>query len=417
MIRNDRYRTRKAVDMKTAPILLAVLFISFILIVFPGKKINQNKDYRQLLKQFPENKQGYSQEVGLSLKSHQPMTYALVLSSEVFHFRARSEKESRRRITNAVHWLVEHADQDKDGEVGWGLPQSWDAFSDGTVNKKNHPYTITTAIVIQSLLDALSLPGFWDQKEAARIRDTVDRTAYRWCTQLWTEKPWGGYFWYSPAAWDAHFVPNVSAMFLGVLARYVKEHKSHLSKQALFLFNSRTDQAALGIIKMAKWNENRPYWDYTALSISPVKNRPNDLVHHTYIIWGMELYRIYRGKVILPWSPEQALSTLDLFWRKGKLYDFPLSDPENKEQPLSQRERPANIWGAGIMLAFYAKHGTSQKTKKCMDYIKLHYGPLDRLRLFPDWFSEDDAFYHRFAAHVLYGMACSFYSRRGEQLQ
>ncbi|MHC1783125.1 MAG: hypothetical protein AB9891_10295 [Anaerolineaceae bacterium] len=42
---------------------------------------------------------------------------------------------------------------DKDGQIGWGLPVEWDAYGDGTINPANTVYTISTAIVINALLD------------------------------------------------------------------------------------------------------------------------------------------------------------------------------------------------------------------------------------------------------------------------
>jgi hypothetical protein len=118
----------------------------------------------------------------------------------------------------------------------------------------------------------------------------------------------------------------------------------------------------------------------------------------------MELYRSYGGSVGLPWSIDQAIQSLDRFWRDGILYDYPQDVVYTGEfEPF--QNRPAILWGAGSILAFYGRWGTSDQAWKTYAYIREAYGPPPRLVVWPSWFSGDEAFYPRYAAHVLWGLA------------
>ncbi len=107
--------------------------------------------YQQLLALYPEDHQGLGIENWTSGTEEQPMTYGLILSAEAARYRRTGEAEAERRVSKAMAWLLDNHDLDLDGKPGWGLPQPWDAFQDGSTNPVNQPYTITTAIVRNSI--------------------------------------------------------------------------------------------------------------------------------------------------------------------------------------------------------------------------------------------------------------------------
>lgn len=362
------------------------------------KRLQQAKaEYLELLAQFPENSQGVGVEPFFGSGELHPMTYGLVLSAEILHLRCLPNKESHHRIHKAVQWLLDNADLDGDGLPGWGLPNAWDAFGDGSVNPANHPYTITTAIVLQGLLDALSTPSLWIEAEKEAIRKIIVEVCLRWAREIWTQNDSERFFWFSPASRDAYFVPNVSAMFLGSVARLIYEQGSALTDKERQLLQQRIDDAARGIVSKMRWRNDAPFWSY-----STFRDRPNDLVHHAYILWGMELYRALNGRVDLPWSLDQALRSLDLFWKEKRIHNYP-QDIEYDNN--AYRTKPAILWGAGTMLAFYARWGDSLRVERTLNFIERDYGPFSSLRLWPKGFSNDETFYARYAAHVLWGLA------------
>jgi hypothetical protein len=106
---------------------------------------------------------------------------------------------------------------------GLMLILAWDAFQDGTINPENQPYTITTAIVLEGLLDALALPSFWTDAERLEIHEVLVQVSLHWCQDVWTQDTFGGFFWSSPNYNDAYFVLNASAMLLGSMERFLSE--------------------------------------------------------------------------------------------------------------------------------------------------------------------------------------------------
>ena len=135
------------------------------------------------------------------------MTYGFVLSAEARHFRFDRNAESGRRVRKAVRWLIDNRDLNGDGKPGWGLPQAWPAWGQRT-NPHNQPYTITTAIVLQGMLDALAIRDLWSAAKRDEMLDFMVQVAQRWCRELWTEGYGGGYFWYSPSPADDIFGVN-----------------------------------------------------------------------------------------------------------------------------------------------------------------------------------------------------------------
>jgi hypothetical protein len=358
-----------------------------------------SQTYLDLLTKFPEDRQGEGLEPLWPGIAHQPMTYGLVLSSEVLHYHSCPNEASRRRIRLAVQWLLDNADLDEDGLPGWGLPMAWDAFGDGTVNPENQPYTVTTAVVLEGLLDALSIPFFWTDAERSSVRTLLVQASLRWCQDVWTQDAFGGFFWYSPNHNDAHFVLNSAAMFLGSAQRTLFEQGDAFSDAERQFVQSRVDEAARGIISQVTWRDGAPFWIYASIPLQSA--RPNDLVHHAYILWGMENYRSFGGQVTIPWSSQQASESLTRFWKDGVIHEWP--QDVTYESDLYQQ--PARLWGVGMMLAFESRWGDPLRASQYLDAIVDAYGPMPDLRLWPAEYSQDETFYARFAVHVLWGIA------------
>jgi hypothetical protein len=363
-----------------------------------NKTDNIRADYQSLLALFPEDNQGLGVERIFSAVKYQPMTYGLVLSSEAAHFRNNPNDESRRRIRKAVRWLVDNNDLDKDGLPGWGVPDVWDAFSDGSINPANHPYTITTAIVLNGFLDGLSISMIWSEGERDQIRKLIAAVVLRWSRSLWSQGYEGGYFWYSPNPADDIFGINAPAMFLGSMARCLHEQADIFTPEERRFVQERTDDLAKAIVSTVELRKGAPYWQYVPLPNKLNRQGGNDLVHQIYILWGVEVYRDCGGSVKLPFSRIAAIESVERFWKQGKVYDYPQDIACDKNQQ-------AQLWGMGMMLGFYAKWGDQQQTERTYRVIKEAYGPWPKLRYLPKEIYDKDTFYHRHGAHVLMGLA------------
>lgn len=359
-------------------------------------------EYLQLLAKFSENRQGEGREPFYTTElTLEPMTYALVLSSESLHYRSFPSAEGLRRIRNATNWLIANSDTDADGKAGWGLQDAWDAFSDGSVNPPNHPYTITTAIVLMGLLDACQVPGIWAESELAGMQHIIIAVSRRWCIEVWTESPEGGFFWYSPSTFDNHFVINASAMMMGVVSRAVTDFGMSLPDYLRTLFSDRVLKSFNATIGQAKLRNDAPFWSYIALPNAFNQDVPNDLVHHVYILWGIDQAISCLGESAAPWWREMLDLSLDKYWRDGVLYDY----PQDVIYSDSAYARPAVLWGVGAILAYYAAHGDRNKSNATINVLKLNYGPFPDLKLWPATYTNDGLFYARYAAHALWGLS------------
>jgi len=358
--------------------------------------------YEALLSKFPMDHQGLgldaAQKPGLT---EQPMTYALVLSSEAIHNRSNPNAESKLRIEKALDWLITNQDLNHDGIPGWGLPLPWDAFSDGTINGPNHPYTITTSIVLNSFLDVLDVPNLVTTDQRNTIKELIGKVMVHWCNHLWSKGYGGGYFWYSPHSWDNIFSINAPAMFLGSMARYLKSYADELPRVDYQLIESRADDLAKAIVATVKLRHGLPFWDYDPIP-NKFNNRQveNDLVHQVYILWGVELYRNNVGHVNFPWSTQQSLQSLRSYWHNNSLYGYPQDEKLNAKYSA--------LWGIGAMIAFESVYGTPEEAKKCVEFLDKAYGPLPNLTLTPRHDAKGQPFYPRQASHALWGL--SYYS-------
>ena len=350
--------------------------------------------YTKLLSAFPEDHQGAGREPVFPGVSEQPMTYGLLLSAESLHYRWNRREESKKRIQKAVMWLLGNNDLDNDGKPGWGLPDAWDAFQDNKLNPANHPYTITTAIVLESLLEALAITEFKSSSLSTQILDTIKAVVLRWNNEVWSESdPHAGYYWYSPSRDDAFFVINVNSMMIGVQRRLLSQYESIFSASERCFIEANSDAAVKGIIQQAAFRDSAPVWPYIAVPNIFNRDRENDLIHHSHILWGLELYRSYGGGINIPWTTETALRTLDRFFLKGQFYRFP--------QDHALTKRPARLQGPGLALALQGRYGKNRTAGDYLSAIDRLYGPFPNLHYLPN----DINFYSRQAVHVLYGLS------------
>ncbi|MEH7118601.1 hypothetical protein V7128_14435 [Neobacillus vireti] len=350
--------------------------------------------YQSLIMKFPKGEMGKGLEPTFPGISYQPMTYGLLLSSEAIYYKKFADKSSINRIQELVDWLIENNDLDGDGIPGWGLPHAWDAYQDGSENPSNHPYTVTTSIVMNGFLDVLSAQGAISADQRKGIRHLLATVSLHWCKSLWTSSKEGGFFWYSPSETDRHFTVNVSAMFLGTLSRLLAEQGDIFTKKEYLFVQTHMNDAAKAIISYTEFNKGLPKWYYTIYEDPKRKGKFNDLVHHGYIIWGMESYRTHGGKHQLSWSVKQSVESIDSFILDKQVLRF-----------QDNRSQPARLWGAGMALAIFAKYTNQEKAAHLIKMIEKEYGPFPDLRYYPKNKYKDQSFYPRFAAHVLWGLA------------
>lgn len=400
-------------------ILIPVLIFSLVSARLEIKKDRTNPEdfqkYESLLNMFQDENLGNSLEPSLKPPGpyEQPMTYGLILSAESLHYDVIDTYESKERIRSAAGWLINNSDLNGDGKPGWGLPQSWDAFSDGTTNTENHPYSITTSIVLEGLLDSLKIEGVWSADEEKKIKDLVSQVAFYWLENVYIGDEESGYIGYSTEPSDMYNCPNISGMFLSNLVRMVTEHDDIFNKIEKQFIAKRIHAIANQLVKEVIIEDGLPYWEYIVYENPNNQNNQNDLVHHIYVLWGIEEYRQHFNNIEIPFTLSDSVHSVDNFLKEHKIYSY----PQHKVYIGSLESfntRPSNLWGAGMMMAFYSKYGDNAKSREILNNIEKQYGNWPNITIWPSDFSRDENFYARYAAHVLFGLSYkTFYSYNG----
>jgi len=394
---------RRARRLRITGILILLVLLSACGGSDTGGGSRASRDYMTLLAEFPVENQGRGIDL---LAPDQEMdhatAYAQVLSSESYRYRVEPDAESANRIRLAARWLIDNSDLDGDGKKGWGFPFGWDAFGDGTVNLVNQAYAIDTAIVLLGLLDALDTDGIWSDAERREIVGLIREVSVTWSAEFWTQTSEGnGYFWYSTNVADNHNVLNITAMFCGVLQRFLHDHGSGLTAGESGMLGSRADDGIRLIESEVILFGGKPFWNYAE---SPgVATNTNDMVHHVYILYGTQMYLDFGGGVALRWTREDALGSARLFTGGGIMYNYP-HDPFFTNPRISL-DAPANLWGLGMLIAYAAQMGEESLAESAVRTIKASYGDYPDMTLFPPGWISDTRVYPRFTAHVLFGLA------------
>ena len=276
------------------------------------------------------------------------LTYALALEAAIAAGDAGTADRARA-------WLRED-----ELPAGWGMSWTWDPFTDGSMTQAGTPFAITTAIAIDSLLDA----GI-DADQAERI----GRILVRWARDAWTD----GYFWYSLAPQDAIDTPNGNAMLAGAAATFLAEHGDVLSPADATLLRGRVEGS---LAHLAATHDASLRWPYSAR-----QHIANDLANHVYILWGAERARDAGFEV--GWSREEAIDAVDGY---GSVY------PPDILLTPSMEARKGSQWqtaGTGAALAFSTRWGG--------DVRRWSNAVCETLKISPR--------VPRFDAHALLGMA------------
>lgn len=348
--------------------------------------------YQRLLALFPQTRVGWGREPRFPGTSMQPMTYALVALAE-----ARvSDGMLPERGIRAVRWLLRNADLDRDSRPGWGIPHEWDAFNDGVgaagaTNPRHHPYTTTTALVLQSLADAVS-SGWLSAAERSVAVSLSSDVCRRWIRDAVSMTAGGGaFFWYSPHIADAKDCPNASALMVGAIRR---ARVAGLLDGIAPAADAVIDEAVRHLVATSRRDAPRfPAWQYIE---GAVPGRPNDAVHHAYTVWGLETYRESFGDVPLPWSTAAAGASCRMFFRDGAFTEDP-------PHATTEGVRPARLWGAGMCLAVVSRYGSRAAARAMAAALLDAYRSPRGLKLVPN--AGSDTLYRRHAAHVLLGFA------------
>jgi hypothetical protein len=367
------------------------------------EKENAEQFYYKTLLLFDVVNPGFGVDTSLdNVPLHYPMAYALYASAEAHRALITKDPQALENAVRSAVWLVDHNDLNTDEQIGWGLPRAWDAGSDGSVNPPHTEYAITTALVIQALLDT------WDAIEKCGDQSTQLQTLLlgnamgAFCTfqDKYDLTPSGLVFWYSTAPQDKFHIINSHAMLVGQFQRlstypipedtkyqietltkvgfdYLRNSKQKDSSEVIF-WNSRGDVPEGGV------------------------TRPNDSCHEIYTLQGVLDYQLYSQTKVPLVQEADVTRNIQRFLEDSWVREF----PRGGEFPPSYQtilDRPARLWGLGYLLYLSARLGLNDLADALYKVLVVQYGQQEILIFRPDL--EDMHFYPRHVAHALFGLS------------
>ncbi len=212
-----------------------------------------------------------------------PKGYAMILKAEILTGLTENIGLSSLAKTSG-YFLMKHSDERNDGFPGWGVPIAWDPYGDGSINVRNTKYTISTAIVVDALLD-------WIASDRTAPREEVLKLV-RGSLLPYLKKQIlspSGLFPYSLEPTDRKYDTfNPAAYLAGVLQRYSVMESDPRTKARMRKFADATVSALIRHRRLSAagtW-----FWNYSVTE--PV---PNDLAHAAYVIYGLQTYVENKG--------------------------------------------------------------------------------------------------------------------------
>ncbi len=270
-----------------------------------------------------------------------PKATAMVLLAELDRADLGFDPQKKSLARSAGRWLLEHADENHDGVIGWGVPVAWDAYGDGSVNPAHTEYTISTAIVVDALMT-------WRARDPAapgkEILDKVGRAFDPYLNRAMRSP--SGLAPYSLRESDRPYDTfNPAAYMAGQLQRYSGMVRDAPRQAALRAVADATMESLLRhrqVSARKNW-----YWNY-----SVQENVPNDLPHASYVIDGIRTYMAYGGRLS---------GQFDRYAVVGHMRDFPVEGGTVRGWPgfRDDVKTPARSYDLGFALYIACSEGTA----------------------------------------------------------
>jgi hypothetical protein len=390
-----------------AILLLTALFLclaaAFPMIACSNKKEDTEQFYYKTLSLFDAANPGLGLDTGQKDEYlHYPMTYALYASAEAHRALINEDRQALENAVRAANWLVEHNDLDGDGQIGWGLPFAWDAGGDGSINPPHTEYAITTALVIQGLLDTWdALDKFGEQTTELQpllLQNALD--SFRTFQSKYDSTPEGLIFRYSTAPQDDFHVVNAHSMLIGQFQRLstypiaedIKHQIENLTEQGFNYLRNHKREDSSGVI----------FWNYREDIAEDTTSRPNDSCHEMYTLQGIWDYQLYSQTESPLLQRNDVNDNIQRFLEGSWVREIPRGGvyPSSYQEILDRRAR---LWGIGYLLYLSARLDLNDSADTLYETLATQYMKQETLILRPDL--EDMNFYPRFAAHALLGLS------------
>ncbi len=318
-----------------------------------------------------------------------PKGYAMILKAELLAgFRAGQSGQLSPEGRAAAKFLMAHADERNDGFPGWGVPIAWDPYGDGTINPAHTKYTISTAIVVDSLLD-------WIEADAQAPRNDVLRLARASLLPYLNEDNLSpsGLLPYSLEPVDRPYDTfNPAAYLAGVLQRFSKLEQDPVIAARMRRIADKT--VAAHVTHRQTTRDGAWYWHY---SIS--EQVPNDLAHAAYIIYGLQLYAANGGALSDKLDQSAIVRHLADFVNdaSGRIVAWPYFRTDTN--------MPARSYDMGMGLYLSCRENNKVVTRAIMNNLPAYITPSGGVTKYPSGLGLSTISVREYDAYIILGVS------------
>jgi hypothetical protein len=219
--------------------------------------------------------------------------------------------------TKVSDYLVQHKDDNGDGKTGWGLPNAWDAFQDGTINPPNTVYAFETSLVSDGLIDT-----YLASHNSVYLQTAEDAmAAYLPFSTTTVDAGCANcrYFWYSIDKNDAgRLVKNINVLMGSVLARL-----AFITKDSAY--QATAEQVYATQVYEVGTRSNYHYLGYDDPRYSPTGGMDAHLATEIWAFNDMTLSLETLGSPVVADGPQILSSMAAAFWQCGSVCQAALS--------------------------------------------------------------------------------------------
>lgn len=279
--------------------------------------MNDRNILESVIDSFDNAHPGYGIDVVSREPHHYADAYALIMS-------AASKMGLLEISERCASWLLCDWMRSANRFPGWGLPVKYRAFG-SSENSMETTYGITLAHVAEGAMDFAEA-----SPESARpIMSAVVQSLDAYSAN---EQKQG--FMYSDQGPKSVFVPNVEAMLSGQYARASKFVTLQKAKKYQAIAKRSCQRLAQSV-------RNDGTWIY-----ADGFRKTNDLLHHLYILIGLE--NLQEVCAVGHWL-ESSRRHLDQFWVRSNLMELPVASGRRRLMASIglRRLQPARLWGVG----------------------------------------------------------------------
>ncbi len=348
------------------------------------------RDYKSLLGHFSEANPGRGVlDYPGNESADYAKSYAMFLSAELLQAQRAPEFQLSEMGKNAGNWLLDNADIDGDGVVGWGLPVEWDAYGDGTINPPNTIYTITTSVAINGLLDWLEMDP---RAPADRIIATVD-AAFEPFLKPETISP-NGLLPYSLSSNDQRYdTYNPAAYMAGQMQRFSEIIQNSDRRKQLHLVS---DTVMVSLLENKQLDKNKGWYWYYSLD----EEVPNDATHAIYIAEGIYQYIQHKGSIANQFDWVAINRHITLFYSQ--------EDRQFKQFPQVENTSysgPPRLYEVGMLMYYMGRHGIKEAGDTLYVFSLKYRLPDGLYTKFPlgEDSSEENLVINEYMSYLLYG--------------